>query len=279
MHADILKVFYSNIRSLPNKINDLLADIQSQSPDIVCFTETWLNSSVDSSFLQISGFNFLSDLRVDRTDTAGGRGGGVAVYTRTDLLIEKLQVNCGFSQYVAFKVENSINLCIVYHSPNSTEPNNISLNHLIELLPYNTIVVGDFNYPSIDWIGKHATGTAANNFLSCIEENGYDNQVVFPTHNQGNVLDLVLTNNNNNISYIDNLGFLANSDHVAMVIGVISYVNNASNRSRAVLKWQEANYQGMFDFLNSVDWRAELSHLDTAAAWLNLFLMLYTPVV
>lgn len=50
-----------------------------RSPSIVCVTETWLSSSVDSSLVTISGYN------VCRDDRSFRRGGGTAVYVRSDL--------------------------------------------------------------------------------------------------------------------------------------------------------------------------------------------------
>ena len=47
---------------------------------------------------------------------------------------------------------------VVYRSPNSTETNNEKLYKCIqELSNRNLVIMGDFNYPNIDWNNLHTT--------------------------------------------------------------------------------------------------------------------------
>ena len=44
-----------------------------------------------------------------------------------------------------------LNIIAVYRSPNSREVNNSQLCNLIDNVKSNTVLIGDFNYPKIDW--------------------------------------------------------------------------------------------------------------------------------
>jgi hypothetical protein len=50
-------------------------------PDIILATETWCHSEISNAYLSLDGYELQPDLRVDREDTAQGRGGGLLVYT------------------------------------------------------------------------------------------------------------------------------------------------------------------------------------------------------
>ena len=82
-----IKVFYSNVRSLQCKINELSCIVCELKPDIVILTETWCNESISSAILQISGFNIDDSVCIDRTVTVNGIGGGIIVYVRNGLTV------------------------------------------------------------------------------------------------------------------------------------------------------------------------------------------------
>jgi hypothetical protein len=60
----------------------------------------------------------------------------------------------------------------------------------------NLIICGDFNLPKIDWLSHTSTGNynLSNPFLYKIAELSLEQHIFCPTHNRGNILDLVLTN-------------------------------------------------------------------------------------
>ena len=67
-----LDILHLNTRSIRNKMNSI-SDL-SESYQILCFSETQLDDTIDSSLLLIEGFD--NPLRKDRTRN----GGGVMVY-------------------------------------------------------------------------------------------------------------------------------------------------------------------------------------------------------
>ena len=90
-----LNIYYQNVRSLKNKLSVL----RSEAPvlrkfDVISLTETWLNSDVETTELQLS----LSDYTVFRRDRCGRVGGGVMVAVKTDLMPRRrddLETDCG----------------------------------------------------------------------------------------------------------------------------------------------------------------------------------------
>ena len=55
-------------------------------PNIICVTETWLNSSVDSSLVNIPGYS------VTRDDRCTRRGGGTAVFLQDNIAYSKVDI-------------------------------------------------------------------------------------------------------------------------------------------------------------------------------------------
>jgi hypothetical protein len=76
------------------------------NPDIILVTESWCHSEISNAFLSIDGYEIQPDLRMDREDTAGGRGGGLLVYGKSGLTILKLYKEVELQQYCVFKVSD-----------------------------------------------------------------------------------------------------------------------------------------------------------------------------
>ena len=101
-------------------------------------------------------------------------GRGMLLYIKNNIQYQKLDIfsitNTNPSDIIALELvlkENIILVC-VYRSPNSTygDSNNISKSSKILLRHFslNLLVVGDFNYPKIDW--EHSK-TSGPNDLNC----------------------------------------------------------------------------------------------------------------
>ena len=75
----MITIMLINIRSIRSKTAELVGRLEVIKPDILCITETWLDSS--SAHFVLPGYDFNS--RRDRDD--GRIGGGVAAYVRSGL--------------------------------------------------------------------------------------------------------------------------------------------------------------------------------------------------
>jgi hypothetical protein len=85
-----LNVLYLNAQSVVKKVDELRCVASMTNPDIILVTESRCNSEISNAFLAIDGYEIQQDLRTDREDTVGGRGGGLLVYGKTGLTILKL---------------------------------------------------------------------------------------------------------------------------------------------------------------------------------------------
>ena len=148
---------YLNACSLCSKLNDLEILSNDEEPDLVLICETWCNSDVTNAMLNVPGYFIEPDLRVDRKDTMNGIGGGFIVYVKEGLIIKPSTFTNNFNQFTQFEVsrkdENSVNLNItlVYRPPSANELNTVELCRLIESSGSNSLFIGDFNFPSINW--------------------------------------------------------------------------------------------------------------------------------
>ena len=76
-----IRVLYSNVRSIVNKIDELKHSTYNLKPNVICICETWTNDSILNAYLSIEDYSILC--RKDRNDTDQGKGGGLLVYVKT----------------------------------------------------------------------------------------------------------------------------------------------------------------------------------------------------
>ena len=72
-----LTIVHYNVQSIFQKLDVLHAELNDF--DILCFSETWLNTSTDTEDLLLQSFN-----RPEGKDHAGGTHGGVMLYVKED---------------------------------------------------------------------------------------------------------------------------------------------------------------------------------------------------
>ena len=77
-----LRVVHLNIRSLYKNYDELF--ILFKEYDIILLSETWLNSSIQSAVLEKNGFSLF---RLDRGFKINKKGGGLAIYVRSDIAV------------------------------------------------------------------------------------------------------------------------------------------------------------------------------------------------
>lgn len=174
-------------------------------------TETWLNDGTSDAALTIQGYQLENDLRKDRSDTTKGIGGGILVYSK---LGEKIQPNSkfqsnDFNQYCAFNITTNseqLTVILIYRPPGSNKDNMTGLCNIMRAADNNTVLIGDFNLPHVDW-EKLEGGSGTREFLGVMREEQLEQLVDFATHNKGNILDLVISKNCGVLSVTDGGGW------------------------------------------------------------------------
>ncbi|XP_058013047.1 uncharacterized protein LOC131185023 [Ahaetulla prasina] len=131
--APLPSIFLTNIRSLANKMDEIrllnkyYSDFRNSA--VLCFSETWLNESIENSSLNIPGFQIERSDRIPET-SGKKKGGGLCLYINTtwcqdfniiykfcDNNLETLIINC--KPYYSPREFSSFLLIAVYVPPTS----------------------------------------------------------------------------------------------------------------------------------------------------------------
>ena len=152
----------------------------------------------------------------------------------------------------------------VYRSPSSTENNSKKIVHLINsamsIKCDYTLIVGDFNYPSIsweDWITPHDVNHSEFLFLECLRDNFLHQIIDKPTrfrHGQAaNILDLILVDKLEIIESVEHRNNLGASDHISMLININCkpVVHSVESTKR---NYYKGDYQAIRRDLSKVNW-------------------------
>ena len=145
-----IKIGHLNIRSIVNKITELENIIKTNSFDIFCITESWLNDYVSDNDVNIDGYVLL---RRDRPAHAGG----VCLFVKSHLKFKsRSDIACSNVEIICIELFISdcspILLCCVYCPTFS----NIYYDELVQLLnctlngKTEAILIGDFNFDILD---------------------------------------------------------------------------------------------------------------------------------
>ena len=240
-------------------------------PDFIMLTETWCNNTIDNALLTIPGYGL--EIRKDRMDTAQGIGGGLIVYAKEGWRLEVEEEINDFNQHCRFKVKCGgveITFVLIYRSPNAAPEATDKLIEIVERAERNTFLIGDFNYPAIDWERGMATGKKAREFLNATEEKLMTQLVDFATHTRGNTLDLVITNSPELVTSLEEEGRLGRSDHVLLEMEIGVENRTVSEDGKEFLDWKKADWNQIREDIGQEDWRSELEGKTANEAWEKL---------
>lgn len=197
----------------------------------MALTESHQHSDITSDEINISNYTIF------RKDRSNRSHGGVINYVRSDLAINTSEVvshSDGICELLGILLKDINTLLFtVYRPPNSDEQSFklvmdkvlVTINTHSNLNP-EVIMVGDFNFPQINWNtrevqgGTRQSGTQAKCLLDLMMECNLTQHIQEPTR-INNILDLVLTKNPEGIhSY--NIEDTILSDHKLITVYVYS---------------------------------------------------------
>ena len=166
----IVKFLFMNAQSIVNKIDLLQTHVCELKPDIIGITESWTHEDITDGVLKIKGYDLIG--RRNRTDTVKGRGGGILLYSN----LSNIYVNSVnkseqvIHATVSNKFSEDIQIHCFYRSPNSSMEMMEEVIKYIECIPSNSILVGDFNFPDIDWSTLSCTSAPGQLFLNSVND-------------------------------------------------------------------------------------------------------------
>ena len=274
-----MTIWYTNADSILNKINELRQRIQDSpiKPDIIAITEAKPKAQryeIQPAELQIDNYEIHS------SNMSIGQGRGIVVYTNSELTVVENSLN-PFIEYISLTISTakgeSINLLTIYGSPNSTESNNEKLlellNSIAENEPRGLLIIGDFNFPEIDWthqLVRANSESTSNRFLNHIMKSFWTQIVDSPTRIRGtenpSLLDLIITNNPDMINEIAYDSPLGNSDHLTLNFSFPFAPPSKSNHQQKYLNFRKANFTKIREEMN-MDWYTTLANNEVNEMW------------
>ena len=158
-------------------------------------------------------------------------------------------------------------ISVVYSPPNASDVYlNSLINYLKDLLSdveAKVIILGDFNLPDINWLTLSANSDFANTFCEFVYDNGLSQLISDPTHNRGNILDLLLTNCPNLISNTEvKIDFELCTDHFPILFSleVPTLTNHPPHEcQREVYNYSKIDTLGVYDYLSEYDFSSSLA--------------------
>ena len=254
-----------NARSIVNKIDMFKAVVCNLQPDIIGVTESWTNDKIFDSELHLDNYCIF---RCDRC--SGIRGGGVLLYVKESLHPVEFHTKTVYGEHVWCSIGDLL-VGVCYRSTNLSvtgHDNEANLRKLLlEVSSKHVLILGDFNYPGVDWSSCSVTsncnpGTAE--FVQTIEDCFYTQHVLHPTRGDA-ILDLILSSDPdlvNNVCITANLG---TSDH-NMITFTVQHKHDVVTNDRVVRDYHKGDYDSMRNELKNVDWDQMLSS-DIENSW------------
>ena len=305
MSASSLKFVFQNVQGLiplsalnnPNpalnvtKLTELQAYVYSNKPDVVVLNETWLKPSItDNEIFSCDSYNIF---RLDRSKKSHPydalnpskfrkNGGGVLIATRADLdiAVKPIKHSC-LAEIIGVQLDlpngQKIIICTLYRvgtlgnenlSKVETYLQNISKRRGIS----NLILLGDMNLNGINWDTLACKSEIEQSFIDVFDSLGLHQLVKSPTHYKGNILDLVLSTQQNsisNLSVFDNDAF-CKSDHNPITFNVRTRSSRTKATRRRSFNFKKANWRALNEDLAKINWNSMIDNsANIETAWLK----------
>jgi len=208
-------------------------------------TESWTNSSILDSELSLPGYTlFRRDRPVNR------EGGGVLLYVKGALQPVEFEPRSSFPEQVWCRIMDSAGedfyLGVCYRTPTDSifgSGNHAVLRDLVTEFGGSRkhfMLMGDLNYSFKKWpldVDTDAPTEEAKQFVECLDDNFLTQHVTLPTR-KNSILDLIITDEQDMIHEITDMGTLDNCDHNALLWNV-QVRTQTSKRMRQVFDYRK----------------------------------------
>lgn len=241
--------WYTNAGVLSNKIIELKLRLKqcAKKPQILFICEIKPKNArypLTPEEISIPGYNLY--IRMEREEDRG-----IAIFVHESICAWQVNMTTKFDEALWIRVKSvnkeEVLMGCVYRSPQSTKENNALLrNILVEAnsgKDANVLIMGDFNYPKINWQTWSTEGGSVDNeeykFIEAVRDSFMYQHVCQATRGRGvsspSVLDLIMTKEESVISDIIYESLLGKSDHCVIVFDVQFFTPGSKCQYRKIL--------------------------------------------
>lgn len=269
-----LNIYYQNVRGLKSKITQFYLSLITADYDVICLTETWLNSDIHSHELFDDRYNvYRNDRNFDDDHRRDGGGSLIAVKKKFSSKRVANYESVNNDVWVCLKCSDSVSLYInnVYLEFGSPfEVYETFFNNLMRIyseLPLSSelLLMGDYNLPAILWtrqgdsmIPYEYEGRASEAFCQMMSFCGLS-QHMHVLNSNARILDLVLTTKNpNEINIRPSHDILSKIDNHHPPIDIHVHISRhnvlRTDNNQIFYKFHAADYQAINARLSETDW-------------------------
>ena len=249
------------------------AYITDQNFDIVCLSETFLNSSKenDDHKLIIHGYNLIkfdhpTDLKKD----------GVCICHKEHIPLIRCDDFCTLDNYLVAEIRSQSEKCFLtcaYHSPGQSQEEfeifctncDVLLSHINDEFLFCLIVTGNFNARCTNWWKDNIANSTGREIASLTSSAGYTQIIDKPTHvifNSVLCIDFVFCTNQNVISKYGVDFSIFGKFHHNIIYGKIDiHVPLQPKYVRDVWDYSKADIQNIKKSIKNFNWGITLKSL------------------
>ena len=233
------------------------------SYDIILLSETHIDCSVDSSEIELDGYQLF---RKDRNR----HGGGVLIYAKSSLQpVLFSDIDSNDLEFVFIKLlgpTTPLLFGVYYRQPNQPRPVRdqfmeslrVQLDFLTSYPNLKFFMFGDFNDRCHDWLDNHLDSELGLSLVDLSNDYNISQLILSPTRGNS-LLDLLFTNSPELIHNIAVTPSFDNLDHDTLTGNVQATHTTASDVSRPVRKFSPDNLSALNSSLNLVPWHVLLN--------------------
>ena len=210
-------------------------------------------------------------------------GRGVCIYIKNDFeVIERYSdLEALFTPSIFCKIRTPskklFTVGIIYRSPNSSDLENEKLNILISTVAMKfrnsgekLLILGDFNYPSIDWINENSNKPndhIASKFLDCVLSNYLNQFILEPTHHRAlqtpTLIDLIFSNDPEFVYNVNIFPPFGKSHHSVLCFNLDINVFKSNSSSKTVkYAFDKGDYDKIRAHLSDIEWSNIIEPID-----------------
>ena len=264
---------YSNADQLTKqKKIELIEVVSKEQPDIIAICEVKPKHSKKERLIQDY---YMKGYELYETNATNDVGRGIVVLTHESIKnVVEVKPKGEFQEVCLLEIKlkgtDTLLFGCMYRSPTNTTTsalNNAALNLLLKDIALekkysHKCIVGDFNYRGINWeywSTPHDETKDDEKFLEALRDTFFHQHVDEPTRARGSdepsLIDLILSNEEHQVSNLKYLAPLGKSDHSVLSFTYECYFVQDGMNER--YNYNKADFEGMKGNLESSNWVTE----------------------